>query len=148
MNKILPLLLFAGLLLGCRQEDPNSPPALRKALFKQMLSESENLSGMLRGRIAFNPERFSQGAEKLAQLSKVPWQYFPLPDEKDKNTNAQASIWQKQARFAQLARNLEVLTEDLQQISQQTSLSVERLSEPMQRVEQACKACHQEFRRF
>jgi len=147
-NEILKLLLAALLLTACKPEDPNSPPALRKALFKQMLNESEQLSGMLRGRLSFNQESFSQGAAKLAQLSKAPWQYFPQPKNQEKNNNARESIWQRQARFIELARALEIAAVDLQQISLEKPLSVEALSLPMQGVEQACKACHQEFRRF
>jgi len=148
MNKTLSVLVLAILLIGCKPEDPNSPPALRKALFKQMLHESENLSGMLRGRLAFNAAQFAQGAEKLAELSKAPWQYFPQPEAGEKVGNAQASIWQKQARFKELAKALEVAAHQLQQQAAVPPLSQQALSAPMQAVEQACKACHQEFRRF
>jgi len=148
MNKILPWLLLIGLLAGCQPEDPNSPPALRKALFKQMLKESENLSGMLRGRLKFNEVAFAAGAIELSKLSQAPWQYFPLPDEKEQIGNAREVIWQQQARFAELARALEVAADELQQASRQKPLVKEALSAPMQRVESACKACHQEFRRF
>jgi len=148
MNKILPLLLLMGLLTGCQPEDPNSPPALRKTLFKQMLKESENLSGMLRGRLKFNAVEFAAGATELSKLSQAPWQYFPPPDEKETSGNAREAVWQQQARFAELARALEVAADKLQQASAQKPLAKEALSAPMQRVELACKACHQEFRRF
>jgi len=148
MNKILALLLLAGLASGCGQEDPNSPSALRKALFKQMLKESENLSGMLRGRLTFNEMEFVRGASNLAELSQAPWQHFPPPESQEKSSNARAAVWQQQERFAELARALEVTANELQQASAQKPLSKEALSVPMQRVELACKACHQEFRRF
>jgi len=147
MNKCL-IVLLAILLIACKPEDPNSPPALRKALFKQMLHESEALSGMLRGRLKFDAAKFSGGAAKLAELSQAPWQYFEQPDKQEKSSNAQASLWQRQARFNQLARELETATDDLQQQAAKQSVSKEALNAPMQRVEQACKACHQEFRRF
>jgi len=148
MNKILLLLLLAGLASGCGQEDPNAPSALRKALFKQMLKESEKLSGMLRGRLTFNEMEFARGASHLAELSGAPWQHFPPPESQEKSSNARQAVWQQQARFAELARALEEAADQLQQASAQKPLSKEALSAPMQRVELACKACHQEFRRF
>jgi len=144
----LCLLLALGALAGCEREDPNSPPALRKALFKQMLHESEQLGGMLRGRIAFDASAFAGGAAKLAALSTQPWQHFPQPEEGKASGNARGEVWQQQARFKQLAEGLETASAALRLASEAQPLTADTVRAPMQQVENTCKACHKEFRRF
>ncbi len=55
MLKCFTVLLLAGLTLAaCDRVDPNSPLGQRKAIFKQMLKTSEDMGGMLRGRLPFD----------------------------------------------------------------------------------------------
>ncbi len=42
-----------------------------------MLKTSEDLGGMLRGRLPFDGVKFADGALKLDSLSHQPWQHFP-----------------------------------------------------------------------
>ena len=84
------LLLAVVLSLGaCGGVDPNSPLGKRKAIFKEMLSVSEDLGGMLRGRIKYNEAVFGEKAIEIDRLSKTPWQHFPIikEDEKKKKKN-------------------------------------------------------------
>ncbi|MCY1353714.1 Cytochrome C' [compost metagenome] len=146
--KPLALVLLAGLLLsGCERIDPNSPLGQRKALFKQMLHESEDLGGMLRGRLAFDGGKFASGAAELDRLSRQPWQHFPQAG-KDGKSSARDEVWQRQERFQQLVRELEASTAALVAATSRPPLQPAELSAPMQRVEDACEACHQEFRAF
>lgn len=78
--KSLLVVLLAGVALsGCHRMDPNSPEAKRQAIFKEMLRTSEDMGGMLRGRLPFDAEKFRAGSAKLHQLADQPWQYFPVP---------------------------------------------------------------------
>lgn len=142
------LLLIACLsLAACGGVDPNSPMGQRQALFKQMLKTSENLGGMLRGRIEFAESRFVEGAAQLDQLARQPWQHFPQIKEDDQ-TGAKDEVWQRQARFQELARALEASTAALVTATVAKPLTIETLSPALQRVEDACEACHKEFRAF
>ncbi len=82
-SKLLLGLLAVTLLAGCDRVDPNSPLGKRQALFEEMLRTSEDLGGMLRGRLSFNEQRFAEGAAKLDELSRQPWQHFPQVRESD-----------------------------------------------------------------
>lgn len=141
------LLLCCALLMlaGCGGVDPNSPMGKRQAIFKQMLKVSENLGGMLRGRVPFDAQTFELQAQQLEQLSGQPWQHFPaVRDEGD--TAAKAEVWQRQERFQELAQALQARTAELAQASQIKPLTAESIEPVQAKVEAACKACHQEFR--
>ncbi|HWV09604.1 MAG TPA: cytochrome c [Pseudomonas sp.] len=144
----LVLAAFACLTLAaCGGVDPDSPMGQRQAIFKQMLKTSEDLGGMLRGRVPFNEQRFVEGAAELDRISRTPWQHFPqVKDEGD--TRAKDEVWQRQARFQELARDTEAATAALVAATTATPLNSTELVAPMQRVEDSCKACHEEFRAY
>ncbi|VVO39965.1 c-type cytochrome [Pseudomonas fluorescens] len=144
--KRLSIVLLACLTLSaCGGVDPNSPLGQRKAIFKQMLKTSEDLGGMLRGRIPFDGGRFADGAVKLDALSREPWKHFPQVREED-HTSAKDDVWQQQARFQALARNLEAATSDLVIASKAQPYKASNLGPAVQKVEDACSTCHKEFR--
>ena len=143
---LLPLLVLT--LSACGGVDPNSPEGKRQTIFKQMLKVSEDLGGMLRGRVAFKEQGFVQGAAELDQLSRTPWQHFPQVKEASGESRAKDEVWQRQARFQALAREMEASTAALVAATAAQPLKPEALAAPMQRVEDSCKACHEEFRAF
>jgi cytochrome c556 len=102
----------------------------------------------LRGRVAFKEQRFVQGAAELDQLTRTPWQHFPQVKEEGGESRAKDEVWQRQARFQELARAMEASTAALVTATVARPLQAEALSAPMQRVEDSCKACHEEFRAF
>lgn len=132
-------------LIACGGVDPDSPLGKRQALFKQMLKTSEDLGGMLRGRIAYDEAGFIAGAAELERLSREPWQHFPaVPD--DERSKANPELWQRQAQFQQMARELEQATAALVQVSSAPPLRRAALEPAVQQVEDSCKACHEAFR--
>ncbi|AZD89004.1 MULTISPECIES: c-type cytochrome [Pseudomonas] len=144
--KRLSVVLLACLTLSaCGGVDPNSPLGQRKAIFKQMLKTGEDLGGMLRGRIPFDGPRFTEGAIKLDNLSREPWKHFPQVKEQE-HTSATDDVWQKQARFQELARALEAATGELVIASKVQPYKASNLGPAVQKVEDACSACHKEFR--
>ncbi|MGV8920447.1 MAG: c-type cytochrome [Pseudomonas sp.] len=145
-SKRLCVVLLACLALGaCGGVDPNSPLGQRKAIFKQMLKTSEDLSGMLKGRVAFDGQRFTDGATRLDSLSREPWKHFPSVKETS-NSSAKDDVWQKQARFKELATSLESATGELVVASNARPFKVSTLSPAVQKVQDSCEACHKEFR--
>lgn len=146
--KTLSLVVLALALSGCGGVDPNSPQGQRQTIFKQMLKVSEDLGGMLRGRIAFKAQAFVDGAAELDQLTRTPWQHFPQVREEDDESRAKDDVWQRQARFQELAQAMEASTAALVVATAAQPLTPEALTAPMQRVEDSCKACHEEFRAF
>lgn len=145
LKRLSVVLLTCLTLTACGGVDPNSPLGQRKTIFKQMLKTSEDLGGMLRGRLAFDGQKFADGAVKLDTLSREPWKHFPQVREDDE-TAARAEVWEKQARFQDLARQLEAATGELVAVTRIQPLKPAALAAPTDKVEAACKACHTEFR--
>ncbi|WP_282411319.1 cytochrome c [Pseudomonas sp. PS02303] len=144
--KRLSVVLLACLTLSaCGGVDPNSPLGQRKAIFKQMLKTSEDLGGMLRGRIPFDGPKFAEGAVKLDTLSREPWKHFPQVREED-HSSATDNVWQQQARFQDMVRTLEAATGELVIASKVQPYKASNLGPAVQKVEDACSACHKEFR--
>ena len=142
----LSVLALVCLALGaCGGVDPNSPLGQRKTIFKEMLKTSEDLRGMLRGRVPFDGQRFADGSVKLDGLSHEPWKHFPAVREAD-HTSAKDEVWQTQARFQELARSLESATGELVIASQVRPFRKSVLDPALAKVEDACDACHKEFR--
>lgn len=146
--KSLLLLTTVLMLAACGGVDPNSPQGQRQTIFKQMLKVSENLGGMLRGRLPFKEQVFVEDAARLDQLTRTPWQHFPQVKEEGGETRAKDDVWQRQARFQALAREMEASTAALVAATTVRPLQSADLVAPMQRVEDSCKACHEEFRAF
>src|SRR5690606_36029351 len=113
MNKWLLVVAMGLAVAACDRVDPDSPLGKRQTLFKDMLRESEDLGGMLRGRLSFNAQRFAAGAIRLDELSRQSWQYFPQVQEAGDYSRARDEVWQRQERFQQLARELEARTAEL-----------------------------------
>ena len=141
------LLVMVMSLSACGGVDPDSPLGKRKAIFKEMLSVSEDLGGMLRGRIKYDEALFVEKAMQLDALSKQPWQHFPSIKEDDKSS-ARDDVWQQQERFQEMARALEETTARLVASTTQPPLNDSVLALRVQAVEDACESCHKAFRAY
>ncbi|MBE7375017.1 c-type cytochrome [Pseudomonas lopnurensis] len=145
--RLLSLSLIAALALsGCDRIDPDSPLGKRKAIYQQMLDTKEDLGGMLRGRIPFDGEAFAVGAVKLDELSRQPWQHYP--EAREKQSDARDDVWQRQERFNEMARKLEGTTAALVEVTSASTPTPQGVAPALQRVEDACEACHKEFRAY
>jgi len=81
-------------------------------------------------------------------LTRTPWQHFPQVRDDGEESRAKDDVWQRQARFQELARAMETSTAALVAATAAKPLKPDELVAPMQRVEDSCKACHEEFRAF
>ena len=131
-----------------QQADPASPEGQRQALFNQFLQHSEPMGGMLLGRLAFDGPAFAQHAEQLAQLADTPWTHFPSPDpDKPQPNAALPAVWSDAEGFAARIEQYQSAVAALQQITAQGVDAPQQVTPALQAVQQACKACHDGYRR-
>ena len=147
MLKNLLLVCACMALAACGGVDPNSPLGKRQALFKEMLKVSEDLGGMLRGRIPYDEAGFITGAAELDRLSREPWQHFPQVRD-DERSKANPEVWERQEQFQKMARDLEQTTAALVQATSAPPLRRSELEPAVQAVEDSCEACHKAFRAY
>jgi len=146
VQKLCIAMLAILALSACGGVDPNSPLGQRKAIFKEMLKTSEDMNGMLNGRVAFDGQRFSDAAVKLDALAQEPWKHFPQVKEAD-HTSAKDDVWQKQERFQVLVSSLEATTGELKGVAAAKPTAAV-LAPSLSKVQAACEACHKEFRAY
>ena len=147
ISRLCVALLACLALTACNKVDPNSPLGQRQIIFKHMLKTSEQLGGMLRGRVKFDAPTFTASAALLASLAQQPWQHFPQVRDEGKSS-AKDEVWENQQRFDELAKQLEMRTAELLIATSQSPLVPADLAKPFQQAEDACEACHQEFRDY
>ncbi|UYP30117.1 cytochrome c [Pseudomonas sp. Z8(2022)] len=147
LKKFHLLTCVCAILAACGGVDPDSPLGKRQALFKEMLKVSEDLGGMLRGRIPYDEAGFITGAAELDRLSREPWQHFPAVAD-DERSKANPEVWQRQEQFQKMARDLEQATAALVQATTAPPLRRAELEPAMQAVEDSCEACHKAFRAY
>lgn len=141
------LFLAVLLLIACGGQDPNTPQAKRQLIFNSMLHSSEQLGGMLRGRIAFDPHLLITSAEQLDQYARQPWQYFAQPDAGEESV-ARPEVWRLHEEFLGVAKDLEVQTAQLLAITKIQPLNLTKIGTAHAQVEAACAACHKRFREY
>ena len=141
-------LCLALLACGNQQADPASPEGQRQALFKEFLQHSEPMGGMLSGRLAFDGEAFAGHAQQLSLLAEAPWGHFPEPDPDNPQPNAALpAVWADAEGFAERIDQYQNAVADLNQITAGGVDNPEQVSSALQAVQQACKACHDDYRR-
>lgn len=148
--KILSCLSLSLLLAACGnpQADPDSPEGQRQAVFQQFLQHSEPMGGMLAGRLAFDGGAFAGHAEQLAGLADAPWKHFSEPDQDNPQPNAALpKVWSDADGFAERIGQYQTAVTDLNLITAKGVDSPEQVTSAMQAVQQACKACHDGYRR-
>lgn len=143
-------LLAAGLLAGgCSDSAKDSHPqqllSKRKAVFKQFTGTLEPLGLMARERKPWDAAAFKGGALELQRLSTLPWAYFTA-DGNYPPTRARPEVWQQAAEFRQAQDNFQASVVQLVAAAEAgTGLAAARPA--VEAVQQACKACHDRFRR-
>ena len=147
-RKLVVVALLGAALVGCNNKaDPNSPEGKRQALFKLMIKQSEPMGGMLSDRLPFAGPAFAEHAKQLAELADQPWAYFPSPGEEPEPNRAKADIWSDPEGFELAINNFKSSVADLTAATQGGVRGLGQVSAQLRAVQQACKACHVDYRR-
>lgn len=147
VTTLCALLALTFLATGCsdsaRDTHPQQLLSKRKAVFKQFTGALEPLGLMARERKPWDAVAFKAGALELQRLSSLPWPYFTA-DGNYPPTRAKPAVWAQPAEFKQAQDDYVAALAALQAAAERGGAEAGRPA--VERVEQACKACHDRFR--
>ncbi|GMQ53799.1 cytochrome c [Halopseudomonas aestusnigri] len=146
-RKLVVALLLGAALAGCNNEpDPNSHEGKRQALFKQMLRQTEPMSGMLTGRVTPSMGEFMNKADTLAQLADQPWEHFPTPGDAPEPNRTKDTVWSDPEGFALAIDDFKTKVADLHAVTSVGIKSLDQAADELRAVQQSCKSCHDSYR--
>lgn len=130
------------------QTDLDATINYRQGVFRAMEWNLTRLAAMVQGRVAFAADEFTQRAERLLFLSRLPEEAFtdPASGRGDRvETRASWQIWEAKPHFDDLMGEMQTRLMTLNEAASQGQ-GRKQLRPLLGRVAQSCKACHDKFR--
>ncbi len=103
------------------------------------------VGAMANGKLPFDAKAAQVNADLVATLSQLPWPAFIEGSDKG-DTSAKPEIWAQQARFKAAAQRLQDATAKLAAAAK-TATKADDLKPAFGATAEACKACHDDFRK-
>jgi cytochrome c556 len=114
----------------------------RQSVFTVMANSFGKIGAVVKGEAPYNKEDVTKNAAIVAMLSTLPWQAFGPGTEGGK---AQSDIWSDNAKFKSAAEKMQVAVATLNTAAQ--SGDQDALKKAFGAAGQACKGCHDDFRK-
>jgi cytochrome c556 len=149
MNRsILVLATVAGLAAAfpaaAQFAKPEDAVKYRKGAFTVMAAHFGRVAAMANGRIPFDAKAAAENAEIATMVSKLPFAGFIDGTDKGE-TRAKPEIWTEQDKFKAAATKMQDAMEKLNVAAK--SGNVDTLKAAAGTVGQACKGCHDTYRK-
>ena len=149
MNRpILVLATVAGLAAAfpaaAQFAKPEDAVKYRKAAFTVMATHFGRVAAMANGRVPFDAKLAAENAEIATMVSKLPFAGFTEGTDKGE-TKAKPEIWTEQDKFKAAATKMQDAMEKLNVAAK--AGNVDTLKAAAGAVGQACKGCHDNYRK-
>jgi len=149
MNRsILVLATVAGLAAAfpaaAQFAKPEDAVKYRKGAFTVMAAHFGRVAAMANGRVPFDAKAAAENAEIATMVSKLPFAGFIDGTDKGE-TRAKPEIWTEQDKFKAAATKMQDAMEKLNVAAK--SGNVDTLKAAAGTVGQACKGCHDTYRK-
>jgi cytochrome c556 len=149
MNSWTPAAIAAAALLACgpaaaQFKSPDDAIEYRQGALAVMGHHFGQLGAMANGKIPYDAAAAKANAELVATLAKLPWGAFVDGSDKGE-TSARPEIWSQRDRFNAGAQKLQDATAKLLEAA--ATGKPEALKAAFGPTAQACKACHDDFRK-
>jgi cytochrome c556 len=123
---------------------PEDAIKYRKAAFTVMASHFGRVGAMVNGKVPFDAKAAAENAELATMLSKLPYAGFVAGTDKGE-THAKAEVWSEADRFKTSANKMQ--DEMAKFNSAAKTGNLDTIKTAFGSVAQACKACHDHFRK-
>lgn len=121
---------------------PEAAVKYRKAAFTVMGTHFARIGAVVKGEAPFNKEEVAKNAALVSTMSHLPWSAFGAGTE---GGEALPSVWSDTAKFTSLSEKLTAATAALNTAAQSGDL--EAIKKTFGAAGQACKACHDDFKK-
>jgi cytochrome c556 len=126
------------------QFKPEETIAYRQGVFKAVRWNLVPMAMMVQGKMPYDQAAFLARAQRLEQLSKMPWDGFGPGTDTGAPTRARAEIWSNAAGFKQAADAFQAETPKLVAAAQ--SGNMDQIKAAFSGVTKTCDGCHDNFR--
>jgi cytochrome c556 len=124
---------------------PEDAIKYRQGAFTVMAAHFGRIGAVAKGAVPFDPAAVQSNAAIVEQMARLPWAGFGPGTDQGRENRAKAEIWTNNAKFNEQAKRLEAETQKLSVAAKSGDLG--QVKTAFGAVAQACKACHDDFRR-
>jgi hypothetical protein len=114
----------------------------RQSVFTVMSTHFGRISAVVKGEAPFNKDEVAKNAAIVAMTSTLPWQAFGPGTEGGK---AKPEVWSDNAKFKAASEKMQLAAVELNKAAQSGDL--DNIKKTFGVTGQACKACHDDFKK-
>ena len=114
----------------------------RQSVFTVMGNHFGRIGAVVKGEAPFNKDELAKNAAIVAMMSTLPWQAFGPGTEGGK---AKPDVWSDNAKFKSASEKMQLAVVELNKAAQSGDL--ESIKKTFGATGQACKACHDDFKK-
>jgi cytochrome c556 len=114
----------------------------RQSVFTVMSNHFGRIGAVVKGEAPFNKDELAKNAAIVAMLSNLPWQAFGPGTEGGK---AKPEVWSDNAKFKSASEKMQLAVAELNKAAQSGDL--DNIKKTFGAAGQACKACHDDFKK-
>lgn len=114
----------------------------RQSVMTVMNTHFARIGAVVKGDAPYNKEDVAKNAAVVAMLSNLPWQAFGPGYEGGK---AQADVWSDSTKFKAASEKMQLAAANLNAAAQSGDL--ENIKKAFGATGQACKGCHEDFKK-
>jgi cytochrome c556 len=126
-------------------DKPGEAIRYRKAVMTLIQQHFKEMGAVVKGKIAYDPEAFSNDAEVVKMLAVLPWEAFMEPGSDKGKTNMLSAVFKKKEQFTETAKDFETATAELATSAQSGNLNA--IKSQYVKVAQTCGSCHKQFKK-
>lgn len=146
MKKIaLPLAFAVGLMgpVHAQFSKPERAVEYRQAAFTLMNNHMGRISQAVQGKIPFDKDAVLRSAEIIEMVGKLPYEAF-APGTDLMESKAKPAIWKEEAKFRQLAGDMQA--ESVKLTAAAKTGNLDNIRNQFRATAKSCDACHDAYR--
>jgi cytochrome c556 len=130
--------------LAVAQPKPEQLIEYRQSVYQVLVWNFGPMGAAVQGKIPFDKDAFAKQAARVATMAPMAAEGFAR-ESLAANSDAKPEIWKNKAEFDKLMQNLVTKTAALAEVSKSGDLA--KIRPAFGEAAQACKACHDKFKK-